>query len=111
MQVPAQMERHVAGRSRELAWQSAERSLTWRVTAPSGQVRYLKTAPADAAMPLRAEAARLRWARANGVRVPAVIAACGAGGAEWLLTEALPGRDAMAADLRADRQDWSLPMT
>ena len=72
------------------------------MNAPSGHVRFLKTAPADAAVPLRAEAARLRWARANGLRVLALVAACAAGPAEWLLTEALPGLDATAADLTAD---------
>jgi kanamycin kinase len=92
--IPAVIARYVAGWDAEVAWESVSASRTWRMTGPAGQVRYLKTAPAGAAVPLRAEAARMRWAAAAGLPVPEVVAACQAGSAEWLLTERLPGRDA-----------------
>jgi aminoglycoside phosphotransferase len=65
------------------------------MTGPGDTQRYLKAAPVDAAVPLRAEAIRLRWARGAGLPVPIVLAACAAGQTEWLLTEALPGRSAV----------------
>jgi aminoglycoside phosphotransferase len=101
VEIPAQIGRYVAGWHNELAWDSG-RARTWRLTGPAGDQRYLKSAPADAEVPLRAEAARLRWARRHGLPVPAVVAACGVGRAEWLLTEALPGHSAVDRDLRAD---------
>jgi len=100
--IPAQIASYVADWDRELAWQSAEDALTWRMTSRDGQRRYLKCRPASAAVPLRAEAARLRWARTAGLPVPPVLAACGADGLEWLLTEEIPGTDATCNALRAD---------
>ncbi len=103
MDIPQQISPFVDGWDRELAWQSAPDALTWRMTSPSsGQRRYLKCRPADAAIPLRGEAARLRWARTAGLPVPQVLAACSSGRSEWLLTEELPGRDATSDELRAD---------
>lgn len=55
-----------------------------------------------AAVPLPAEAARMRWALAAGLPVPAVVATCRDGGADWLLTDALPGHDATVSCLRAE---------
>jgi aminoglycoside phosphotransferase len=102
MQIPAQMDQYLAGWAGSLAWESAPGAQTWLMTGPASQLRYLKTAPADSAVPLRAEAVRLRWARRAGLPVPAVLSACGAGSAEWLLTEALPGRSAVDPALMAD---------
>ncbi len=96
------MARYVAGWRSELAWESDPLARTWRLTGPAGGQRYLKSAPADAEVPLRGEAVRLRWAGRNGLPVPKVVAACAVGQAEWLLTEALPGRRASAPELRAD---------
>jgi kanamycin kinase len=99
--LPVQIASYVAGWDRELAWQSADDALTWRLTSRHGQRRYLKCRPADAAVPLRAEAARLRWARTAGLPVPPVLAACGWGRTEWLLTDEVPGHDATSDALRA----------
>jgi len=46
--------------------------------------------------------ARMRWAVAAGLPVPAVVATCRSGRADWLLTDGLPGRDATVSDLRAE---------
>lgn len=72
------------------------------MTSPAGQVRYLKTRPAAAAVPLPAEAARMRWALTAGLPVPAVVASCRSGAVDWLLTDELPGRDATVSELRAE---------
>jgi aminoglycoside phosphotransferase len=102
MDVPAQITSYVADWDRELAWQSADDAVTWRMTSRDGQRRYLKCRPADAAVPLRAEAARLRWARRADLPVPPVLAACATDRLEWLLTEEIPGSDATRNPLRAD---------
>jgi kanamycin kinase len=102
MQLPGQIRRYVAGWHHELAWESSPQARTWLLTGPAGERRYLKMAPAGAAVTLRGEAARMRWAASAGLPVPAVIAACGAGQAEWLLTDALFGSSAVERDLRAD---------
>jgi kanamycin kinase len=102
VQIPAQIARYATGWHNELAWESGPLAKTWRLTGPAGEQRYLKCAPADAEVPLRREAVRLRWARRNRLPVPEVVAACAAGQAEWLLTDALPGRRASAREMRAD---------
>jgi kanamycin kinase len=103
---PAQIERYVAGWDSTLAWESGPEARTWLLISPAGQRCYLKTAPAGAAVTLRSEAARMRWAREAGLPVPAVLAAVlaagAAGPAEWLLTRALPGRSAVDPGLTAD---------
>jgi aminoglycoside phosphotransferase len=103
VRIPAQIDRHLAGWDAALVWESGTATLTWLMTGPGGEQRYLKTAPADAAVPLRAEAARMRWAGAAGLPVPLVVAACGAGPAEWLLTRDLAGRSAVDPGLPAAR--------
>jgi kanamycin kinase len=102
VQIPAQIARYVAGWRSELAWEPGPLGRTWRLTGPAGEQRYLKSMPADAEVPLRAEAVRMRWAGRHGLPVPDVVAACAAGQAEWLLTEALPGRSGVAPELLAD---------
>lgn len=89
------------GWHRTLVWESGPDARTWQLTGPAGLRRYLKTRSAAAAVPLRAEAARLRWAREAGLPVPLVLAACRAGQAEWLLTESLPGTSAVDPALLA----------
>jgi aminoglycoside phosphotransferase len=100
--IPAEIAPNLAGWSRVLVWESEPEALTWRMTSPAGQVRYLKTRPVTAAVPLPAEAARTRWAGAAGLPVPAVVATCRSGRADWLLTDGLPGQDATVSDLRAE---------
>jgi kanamycin kinase len=103
VQIPAQIARYVSGWHRELVWESSgSLARTWCLTGPAGEQRYLKSAPADSEVPLRGEAVRMRWARRNRLPVPEVVAACAAGQAEWLLTEALPGRSGVARELLAD---------
>jgi aminoglycoside phosphotransferase len=101
VQFPAQISRYVAGWPARQVWDSGP-ARTWRLTGPDGRQLYLKSAPAQAAVPLRAEAARTRWALAAGLPVPRILAACADGSAEWLLSEALPGTMAADPRLRAD---------
>lgn len=102
MELPAQIASQLAGWSRELVWESEQDALTWRMTGPDGEVRYLKTRPATAAVPLPAEATRMRWALAAGLPVPVVLASCRSGGTDWLLTTGLPGEDATVSGLRTE---------
>jgi kanamycin kinase len=91
----------VAGWPATLVWDNGP-ARAWQLTGPDGQQLYLKTAPADAAVPLPAEAGRTRWARTAGLPVPGILVACGDGQADWLLSEALPGIMAAHPGLRAD---------
>jgi kanamycin kinase len=100
--IPPAIAPYVRGWAAEQAWASAPGALTWRMTSPAGQVRYLKTRAVTAAVPLPAEAARTRWALAAGLPVPAVVATCQNDGTDWLLTEGLPGERASAPELRAE---------
>jgi kanamycin kinase len=100
--IPVEISQYVPGWAREQAWESEPGALTWRMTSPAGQVRYLKTRSATAAVPLPAEAARMRWALAAGLPVPAVVATSRSGPADWLLTEGLAGERATAPELRAE---------
>jgi aminoglycoside phosphotransferase len=99
---PVQIERFVSGWHAALAWESGPEARTWQLTSPDGELRYLKTRPADAAVPLRDEAARLRWASGAGLQVPDLLAACRTGSAEWLLTESIAGRNAIEPGLMGE---------
>jgi kanamycin kinase len=101
VQFPAQISQYVAGWPARQVWDSGP-ARTWRLTGPDGRQLYLKSAPAQAAVPLRAESARARWALAAGLPVPRILAACADGSAEWLLSETLPGTMAADPRLRAD---------
>jgi len=100
MRFPAQIDSCIAGWACALAWESGPGSSTWKLSSADGQHRYLKTRPADAAVTLGGETARMRWARAAGLPVPDVVTACRLGSADWLLTEALPGRSAVDPALK-----------
>jgi aminoglycoside phosphotransferase len=100
--LPAPIDQHVSGWQAALVWESEPGACTWLMTGPAGEQLYLKTRSADAAVPLRAEAARLRWAHGAGLPVPAVLAHCRSRDREWLLTWPLPGRTAIDDDLEAD---------
>lgn len=95
--------RALAGDDAPLAvWRNEAGGITYRLgIGPS--VRYLKWQPAHPEISLRREAERLVWARAF-LAVPRVIdygvdthdTDDGGRPAEWLLTEGLPGRSAVA---------------
>ncbi len=78
----------------------------YRVDGPS--TYYVKTAPAGRREDFRfdptAEAARLRWLRAEGFPVPEVIDVGGDDRLEWLVTAALPGVPASARWTRSQRR-------
>ncbi|GAA1480475.1 hypothetical protein GCM10009624_09150 [Gordonia sinesedis] len=100
---PPAVVRALAGRDAPLAvWRNEAGGTTYRLGAgPSA--RYLKWQPPHLEISLRREAERLEWARAF-LAVPRVIdygvdthdTDDGGRPAEWLLTEGLPGRSAVA---------------
>jgi len=75
---------------------------TWRLEDPTtGRVRYLKTASSCWVPRVLDEAARTRWAGAH-LPVAQVLDSGTDGTVDWLVTAALPGRDATDEQLRAD---------
>ena len=74
---------------------------TWRLVHPDGRVAYLKVASAIVYPSIRDEAERTRWAAAY-LPVADVLDSGSDGRTDWMVTAALPGRDATAPDLIAN---------
>jgi kanamycin kinase len=87
----------------EFAYRLVPDLTTWRLTGPSGSVRFAKVATGDRSRhpTLRGESERMVWA-APYLPVPEVVALEEWEGATVLLTEALPGRDATHRAWRSD---------
>lgn len=100
LEAPALREAYADWQWREAqSW--APRAVTWRLTHPRGEVRYLKICQCAWHPRARDEAARMRWAAAH-LPVPEVLDAGSDGRVDWLVTRAVPGRDATDPDLLAD---------
>ena len=74
------------------AWSYQDVVTTWRLER-DGETRYVKVAPSDTTVTLRAEAERMRWA-APYVRVPEVLDDGSQDGFDWLVTAEMPGTPA-----------------
>lgn len=85
---------------RELVY-SPYRFSTWRLTAPDGEVRFVKIGSIDAYPSIRAERDRMVWL-AGRLPVPRVLDHGRSDDVEWLLTSRLAGRDATHAELISD---------
>lgn len=77
----------------DVAWSWAPHTLTYRLSHPGGDVRYLKVAEASWHPRIADEAARMRWA-GRYLPVPEVLDSGSDGQVEWLVTQAVPGSDA-----------------
>jgi kanamycin kinase len=99
--IPADVRERFAGWTAEVVYAYAPHQPTYRLTSADGELRYLKIQPVGGYPGLPAEAARTRWA-AGWLPVPEVLELGSDGEVDWLLTRALAGRDATAAQLRAD---------
>jgi kanamycin kinase len=76
-------------------WENEVGGLTFRLDDQSGDVRYVKWAPAGTPeIDLTAEAERLAWAR-RWITVPSVIDQGADEVGAWLVTAAVPGRSAV----------------
>lgn len=84
-----------------VVWSRAPEVVTWRLMAPSGELRYLKLARLGQERSLAEEQARMVWAAAQ-LPVPQVLGYGADGEYEWLLTAALVGVNAADDGLRAD---------
>jgi kanamycin kinase len=93
MHVPAGLRREYAAWKWEVTWRIVPHAVTFRLRRGAGEVRFLKLAEADRIPSLLGEAERITWA-ARRLPVPNVVDSGSDGAVEWLLTEALPGRDA-----------------
>ena len=87
------------GRPAELVWRSELGGLTFR----TGH-RYIKWYPRSGGVRLAGERDRLTWISMRHP-APRVVAYGSDGGAEWLVTEALPGGHAVGATWRARRPE------
>ena len=98
-ELPDALESRLEGCSFEAVTVGESGANVYRVFGPgASDAMLLKVAPVssdpDPGMSVRAEAERLAWMLARGLRVPKVLAFFERGGFEYLLTTALRGRDA-----------------
>ncbi len=77
----------------QVVWQYGPQVLTYRLSKGSEERRYLKLAPTDWYPSIEDEADRMRWA-VDHLPVPPVVEQGSNGQVSWLITRALPGRDA-----------------
>ncbi len=98
-EIPPAVAAVAVGRPIRVVWQNRLGALTFEAgTGPDRQ--FVKWAPAASGADLRGEAARLRWA-APFTPVPRLIGQGRDESGSWLVTAALPGRDAASARWRA----------
>ena len=84
-----------------LVWSLVSERLTWRLTAPSGEIRYLKLYSFDQEMSLAAERDRLAWAETR-LPVPRMLTYGFEDRHEWLVTAGLDGVSAIDPNWLAD---------
>ena len=84
-----------------VVWMLVPERVTWRLTSPGGEVRYLKVSPAGDEHTLAAERDRMTWAGPR-LPVPRVLDHGTDGTHQWLLTDGMDGRSAVEDDLCAD---------
>ena len=99
MPLPAVVQELAAARQVRLAWENAD-ALTFEVGDGPDRC-FVKWAPAGSPLDLAAEAARMTWAFAY-TPVPGVLGVGADGGGSWLVTAALPGRNAVSRRWLAD---------
>lgn len=92
---PPELEQVAPGWTASLAYRLVPDLTTWRLTGPTGAVRFAKVASGGGRRypTLRGESERMIWAGAY-LPVPAVVALEDLGHTTVLVTEALPGQDA-----------------
>ncbi len=98
---PPAVARLAPGWSATLAYRLVPGLTTWRLTAPDGSVRYAKVDTEGRRPSLRDEADRMVWAAAY-LPVPRIVALEVSGATTVLLTDALPGRNAVDPSWRDD---------
>ena len=96
---PAAVRELAAARQVRLAWEN-EHALTFEVGDGPDRC-FIKSAPAGFPLDLAAEMARMTWAAAY-TPVPRVLGLGADGGGSWLVTAALPGRNAVSRRWLAD---------
>ena len=81
-------------------WRNTAGGLTFAFHSPGGR-RFLKWAPIDSGLDLAAEETRLRWL-AGRSPVPRVVSSGTSATGSWLVTEALPGDNAVSPRWQSD---------
>lgn len=97
--LPAAVRELAAARQVRLAWENAD-ALTFEVDDGPDRC-FVKWAPAGSPLDLAAEVARMTWASAYTL-VPRVLGLDADGEGSWLVTTALPGRNAVSRRWLAD---------
>ncbi len=100
--VPASIAAVADGHPVRPVWRNGLGGLTFEIDSPGGR-RFVKWAPAGSGLTLQAEIVRLQWA-ATFVSVPRVIESGSDRTGEWMVTEALPGSNAVEKRWKADPQ-------
>jgi kanamycin kinase len=101
--VPDSLRKEYKERRWDVAYQYGPEALTYQLSRDLGETRFLKLARAGCFPMPEDEASRMRWAY-DFLPVPDVIEQDSSGSLSWLITEALPGRDATDPALTADPQ-------
>ena len=107
-QLPARARRYLSRGDAELIYNPFHTS-TWRVTVPDGPWLYLKAGPPGRHPSLADECDRLLWLATQGAAVPEVVDMGAGERIEWMVTVALPGLAAAAAEHRG-RPERTVPV-
>ena len=100
VEIPAGVRSLAGSRPVAAVWENALGGLTFEVGDDEAS-RFVKWAPHDAGIDLRAEAARLRWASAH-TPVPKVLDQGDDADGHWLVTSPLPGQSAVSERWREE---------
>ncbi len=101
--IPSTVMEAYAGWDVELVWAHQPHTSTWRLAA-EGSTHFVKVARREARRHLRREAERLQWI-AGRLPIPQLIRRGSVHDHDWMVTQALPGRNAIDDALRAD-PEW-----
>lgn len=101
LEPPPKLRAAYADRDWTLAYQYAGHSVVYRLSRGGIPELFVKLAEAGHFPTLAGEAERMRWAHAH-LPVPTVVRVGTEGSTDWLVTTALPGRDATQPELMED---------
>lgn len=101
MEPPDQLRQRFGDSNWEMVWSHVPQLQTWRISAGSGETMYLKLVATGWTPPAEDEVARLRWASSR-LPAPAVIDFGQEPTFDWILTDGLPGRNAIDPKITND---------
>lgn len=99
--VPATWHTRLEGYACQVQDTGCSEASVWRLSAPGRSTLFAKMEAAGPLAELRDEAARLRWLAQAGIPCAKVLDERHEDGKDWLLLDAVPGEDLLAAALPA----------